>query len=287
MPFAAPYLIQLRQIRLSQMMRRSLTLLPCVLLGFTIAWAEGAVAQTPQVPQTPVETPAANSAPSELTQTLIQIDAAANQHDLAAVMRFYSPSFTHSDGLTYATFESTLSDLWKRYPNLTYKTTLNSWKQDGNTIIAETTTNITGTETSDGRPVNLSATITARQRFEAQQIVQQEILSETSQTASGDKPPTIEVNLPEEVKSGQPFDFDAIVAEPLGNRLLLGAAQEEVVDSNNYLQTSPIEFELLSAGGLFKQGRAPAIPGDRWVSGILIREDGITTVSQRIQIVPR
>ena len=290
MPSTAPLHSSQYRYRLSQIMRRSLTLVPCVLLGLTIAWSEGAVAQTPQAPPTQspsTQAPAVNSAPPELSQTLAQIDAAASQHDLATVMRFYSPSFTNSDGLTYATLESMLSDLWKNYPNLTYQTTLNSWQPEGNAILAETTTTITGTQTNEGRTVNLNAKITARQRFEAQKIVQQEILSETSQTTSGEKPPSVEVNLPEQVTIGQPFDFDAIVAEPLGNRLLLGAAQEETIDSRNVLQTAPIEFELLSAGGLFKQGRAPRTPGNRWISGILVREDGITTVSQRVQVVPR
>ncbi|HEY9639328.1 MAG TPA: hypothetical protein V6C57_02530, partial [Coleofasciculaceae cyanobacterium] len=194
--------------------------------------------------------------------------------------------------------------LWERYPHLTYATQLTSWKRDGNAIVAETTTTITSTPPNStparrqtrtpsqpaalntNRTFNLTATLTSRQRFENQKIVQQEILTERSQLTSGEKPPTVTVSLPEQVKVGQPYDFDAIVTEPLGNRLLLGAALEEPIQPSGYLNTTPIELELLSSGGLFKVGRAPIMPDNRWVSAIVIRDDGMTTVTQRLRVVP-
>ena len=41
------------------------------------------------------------TAPPQLQNMLVQIDAAANQKDIKAVMQFYSPNFTHTDGLTH------------------------------------------------------------------------------------------------------------------------------------------------------------------------------------------
>lgn len=219
-------------------------------------------------------------------QTLSTIDAAASQGDLAAVMNFYSPAFTSSDGLTYASLEAALTALWEAYPDLTYQTQLNSWRQEGDAIIAETTTTITGAKPSD-RNLKLDATLTSRQRFENNQIVSQEILTERSQISLGDNPPTIEVRLPTEVTAGEEFAFDAIVTEPLGDRLLLGTALEEPIDSNGYLNPTPIELELLSAGGLFKVGQAPVLPDSRWISAVIVREDGITAVTQRLRVVQR
>lgn len=95
---------------------------------------------------------------------LTQLDAAASSNKLREVMRFYGPSFTSTDGLTYDTLQTLLSELWERYPDLTYKTTLESWEQQGNAFVTVTTTTITGSYPDDRRNLNLSATITALQR---------------------------------------------------------------------------------------------------------------------------
>lgn len=250
--------------------RRWSAILTGLTLGLVIGWTNSAVAQTP--------------APPELTATLDQIDAAASEGNVDAVMRFYSPEFTHSDGLTYDTMETMLGELWQRYPDLSYETQLDSWETQGSGISAVTTTTITGTYPDEQRDLNFSATITSRQQFEDSQIVAQEILSERSELKAGDKPPTVTFNLPEQVAPRQEFEFDAIVTEPLGNRLLLGAAIEEPIEVENYLNPAPIELELLSSGGLFKVGRVPANSGDRWVSAVIVRYDGITAVTQRLRV---
>jgi hypothetical protein len=287
-----------------------LGILPLLLLGLAI----GTTGQAQAAPQPVIPQPAAPAtpAPPQLTQALTKIDAAANEHNLEAVMSFYSSNFTSTDGLTLADMQTALKALWERYPNLTYSTQLTSWKQDGNAIVAETTTTITAaaepatpapaprsprppsntpagsssTEAAVPRAFALAATLTSRQRFEGQKIVQQEILSERTQMTSGDSPPTIEVNLPQQVKTGQSYDFDALVKEPLGDRLLLGAALEEPINTAGYLNPTPISLEPLSAGGIFKVGQAPATPESRWVSAVVIRDDGITTVTQRLQVSP-
>ena len=287
-----------------------LGILPLLLLGLAIG-TTGQAQAAPQ-PVIPPSAAPAPPAPPQLTQALTKIDAAANEHNLEAVMGFYSSNFTSTDGLTLADMQTALKALWERYPNLTYSTQLTSWKQDGNAIVAETTTTITaaaepatpalaprsprppsntpaGGSASEAVPAAprsfaLAATLTSRQRFEGQKIVQQEILSERTQMTAGNSPPTIEVNLPQQVKTGQSYDFDALVKEPLGDRLLLGAALEEPVNTAGYVNPAPISLEPLSAGGIFKVGQAPATPESRWVSAIIIRDDGITTVTQRLPV---
>ncbi|PSB11163.1 hypothetical protein C7B76_23545 [filamentous cyanobacterium CCP2] len=263
---------------------------PSFLLGMMISWAGGVSAQTslpaPAPDQSPTNgVPENHTAPPEIVETLAQIDAAASQADLATVMGFYSPNFRTLDGLNYAQLEQTLTELWARYPALTYQTQLNSWEADGMAIVVETTTTISGTQSDGDRPQTLNSTITSRQRFENSLIVEQEILSEQTQLAIGNSPPVVEVLLPEQVAIGQTYEFDAIVQEPLGNRLLLGAAIDERVQPDGYFSEVPIPLEVLSSGGLFKIGRAPATTDSHWISAVLIREDGITTVTQRLRIV--
>jgi hypothetical protein len=93
--------------------------------------------------------------------------------------------------------------------------------------------------------------------------------------------------LPEQVTIGRSYSFDAIVQEPLGDRLLLGAALEEPITPAGYINPAPLDLELLSSGGLFKTGRAPLRPENRWVSAVVIRDDGTTAVTQRMRVVGR
>lgn len=246
--------------------------------SFTIAAVvglgpQGAIATTP------------DDAPASLLQTLDAIDAAANQGDLDTVMDYYSEDFSSSDGLDYDDLQETLTGLWERYSNLTYETELLSWEQDGDAIVAETITLVTGRPEISGRIFDFSATIESRQRFVGQEIIEQEVLSEETVLMSGSNPPTVRINLPSEVGIGQEFVFDAIVLEPLGESRILGAAIDEAVGVSGYLDPETVNLELLSAGGLFKIGQAPVTPGSRWISAVLVRDDGITMVTRRLQVV--
>lgn len=248
------------------------------LCGLTLCWggilsAGGLAAQTP------------DTAPQELENLLQQVDDAANRQNIQGVMQFYSPTLTHSDGLTYDNLEEALRILWKRYPNLTYRTQLKSWETDGNAIVAETITEINGVQTAGEREYSLRATVRSRQRYENQQIVRQEILAERSQLTSGNQPPVVQINLPDRVKIGREYNFDAIVLEPLGDDLLLGSAVEEPINIYGYLNSPDIDLQPLSAGGLFKIGRAPLVANDRWISAVFIRHNGIVFVTQRLPVI--
>jgi hypothetical protein len=241
-------------------------------LSLTITWNRAQAAP----PQT---------APPQLKNLLTQIDAAASQHNVKAVMQFYGARFTHSDGLTRQTMANALTQLWQRYPQLKYQTQLQSWTTDGQAIVAETITNISSAQSQGSRNLVLNATIKSRQRYENGKIVRQEILSERSQLSAGAKPPTVDVKLPQQVKAGQQYNFDAIVQESLGDDYLLGAALEEPIQAEKYFNPTPVELELLPAGGLFKVGRAPNKANNLWISAVLVRGDGMTLVTQRLQVV--
>lgn len=244
--------------------------------------AQGIIAHSPII-----LTKSQSDAPAELKKLVREIDAAANNKDLKSLMKFYSPKFTHSDGLNRDTMEKALKQFWQRYATLNYTTEIKSWKADGRAFIVETETKITGTQTAENLGMTLTSTIRSQQRFEGKKIVKQEILAERNLITSGKNPPTIEINLPEEVKVGEEYNFDAIVQEPIGNDVLIGTAMEEAIGEKTLLGSSTIELELLNSGGLFKIGKAPETPENRWVSAILMRQGGITVITQRLRVVPQ
>ncbi|AFY31104.1 hypothetical protein [Calothrix sp. PCC 7507] len=265
-------IIALLMKRQHQFPNRIWLILFLLTLGITSSW-QCAQASTP------------DNAPPELKNLLTQVDAAASQGDVKKVIEFYSPNFTHGDGLNRQTLEKSLTDLWKRYPQLRYSTQLQSWKTEGNAIVAETVTKITGLPSSNSNNLALNATIKSRQRVTGAKIVSQEILSERTLLTSGSKPPQVDIKLPEQVKVGQPYSFDAIVQEPLGDDFLLGTALEEPIQADKYLSPTSVDLELLTSGGLFKVGRAPSTPGNQWVSAVILRGNGMTMVTQRLQVV--
>ena len=242
-----------------------------------------AIAPIAATPETIAQTGA--NAPASLTKLLTEIDAAANRRDVKAVMAFYSQNFTHSDGLNSQSMEKALTQLWDRYPSLKYRTEIKSWKTEGSAIVAETVTTIAGTQKKDGRELILKSTIRSQQRFEGEKIVSQEILAEQTQLSSGQNPPTIQVNFPDQVKVGEEYHFDAIVREPIGDDILIGTVLEEPITEKTFFNPSEVELELLNSGGIFKVGKAPATPENRWVSAVLMRQGGIATVSVRLRVV--
>lgn len=241
-------------------------------LGLTTGWNRAA-ANSPQ------------SAPPQLKTLLSQIDTAATQGNVKMVIQYYSPNFTQSDGLTVPSMEKALIDLWQRYPKLKYSTELQSWKSEGNDLIAETVTNITSTTATNNNNLTLTATIKSRQRISGDKIIKQEVLAERTQLTSGMKPPTLEIKLPQQVTVGQQYSFDAIVQEPLGTNLLLGTALEEPIQLDRYLNPTAVNLQLLQAGGIFKTGRAPSKPESRWLSAVVLTGQGMTMVTQRLQVV--
>ena len=248
--------------------------LPTLLLGITLGWSYALKADA-----APPET-----TPNQVVTILEQIESAANAQDLATVMEFYSPDFTNTDGFDHNSLKEALTQLWGQYSNLDYRIEVQSWEAEENGVIVETLTYINGVQNRSNRDLKLDSVMRSRQHFENGQIISQEILSERNSLTSGSHPPTLTVLLPEKIGAGESYNFDAIVEEPLGDRLLLGAAFEEGVTAEDFYQPRPLSFELLSAGGLFKLGEPSGQPDKRWVSAVLIRADGLVIVTRRLSI---
>jgi hypothetical protein len=251
-----------------------------IALSFGIGLPQG-IAATPPAPN-----PAPSAAPPAITATLIQLDTVASRKDLDATMRFYSPTFSHGDGLDFKTQQQALKAFWQDTKSIQYQTQITRWKAEPqNRYTLETTTTLRGVRKAVDRDMDLTSTVRSRLVIKDQKIVTQEILSEQTRLVSGDKPPSVSLVLPEQVNVGQTFSFDAVVKEPLGDDLLLGSALEESITPVQYLQPSVITLEPLSAGGIFKVGQAPQQPTHKWISAILVKNGGMTIVSQRLNVV--
>lgn len=225
----------------------------------------------------------AQTEPPELRTTIEGIEKAANERDLDTLMEFYSSEFTNSDGLRYDSLATSLEQLWQNYPRLNYEIELDAWSTEGDELVAETTTTITGTRLVDGEVERINSRIGSRQYFQEGKLIRQEIISEETEVTSGD-PPEIIVNVPNNAQIREQFNFDVIVEEPLENGILLGGAIEEATGSDRYLKPSNFELTPLPSGGVFKVVTAPGLPGSYWLSAIIIQGDGKVTVTRRVTI---
>ncbi len=227
----------------------------------------------------------ANTAPAAVSQTLEQIETAANDQDLDAVMAAYDSTFTSDTGFDYGQLRQTLATFWQQYSTLTYDVDLLNWEAAGpGAYTIETRTRVNGVQTLPDRRLNLEADVTSRQRLEHGQIVRQDTLSETSRITSGTNPPTLQTLLPNRLSPGQSFAFDTIVVEPLESRSLMGVAVDEGVTATDFFEPRPVVFDVLSAGGLYKVGTPPARPDQRWISAVIIREDGLVVETRRVSV---
>lgn len=225
----------------------------------------------------------AQDEPPELRATIEAMESAANQKNLEALMNFYSPEFTNTDGLRQESVASAIEQLWQNYPRAQYEITLDAWERAGEQVVAETTTQIQGSRIEAGRFLRLNSTIRSRQYFQGEKLVSQEIISEATEVSSGEVP-AVRVNVPETVQVREQFNFDVILEEPLENSVILGGAIEEQTGSDRYLNPSEFELEALPSGGIFKLVTAPGLPGSYWLSAVIIQGDGMITVTRRVTV---
>jgi ketosteroid isomerase-like protein len=248
------------------------------------AWQPPLRAATPALAQ--AAAPATAPVPPAIAALIKQLDDAASRKDLDATMKFYSPSFTHADGLDFKTQQQALKLFWQDAKSMQYQTQINRYQPQGtNRHLLETTTTLRGVRKSADRDMDLTATVRSRLVIADSKIVSQEVLSEQTRLTSGDKPPSVNITLPEQVTVGQTFSFDAVVKEPLGEDLLLGSALEEPISLERFLQPAIVTLEPLTAGGIFKTAQAPQQPTRKWISAVLIKNGGMTIVSQRLNVV--
>lgn len=224
------------------------------------------------------------TAPPEVQTVLSEIDRAASAKDASLLQRF-APDFRSADGLSREQLGRSLSQFWQNFDRVSYQTTVEKVDRDRDGWTIETLTEITATKDSTSLgPAKLTAQVRARQIIRNGVIVRQELLAERTTTQWGSKPPSVRVRLPERVRPGETYSFDAIVQDPLGDTLLAGSAIDQPVRPEAYDLPQDAALEPISAGGLFKLGRAPSSPGSRWISAVLVGPEGMTWVTQRLDV---
>ena len=143
---------------------------------------------------------------------------------------------------------------------------------------------VSGTGEMAGVLYQLEATQTLAVSGHQGQILSQEVLKEESWIYTGDQRLPVTLQIPDAVLTGQRYDVDVILNDPLNSGLLAGGILEVSPYAVDTMGAPTIQLGTLSAGGLFKRVQAPYTPGGQTWTIMLVHPDGTLITSKRVQV---
>ena len=111
-----------------------------------------------------------------------------------------------------------------------------------------------------------------------------EVIDEESILNSQKSPLIIKIVSPDKVLTGERYEMNLIIENPLDNSLIAGGMI--VVENNKNMNLSNDQFGIQpnQSGGLFKYIQAPLEPGFQTVSAIIAHPEGIYSITKRIKV---
>ena len=115
-------------------------------------------------------------------------------------------------------------------------------------------------------------------------ILHQEALKEESWIYSGDQRLPVTLQIPDAVLTGQRYDVDVILSDPLNSGLLAGGILEVSPYAVETMGSPTIQLSTLNAGGLFKRVQAPYTAGGQTWTVMLVHPEGALMASKRVRV---
>ena len=134
-----------------------------------------------------------------------------------------------------------------------------------------------------------------RYRLEAQQqlvlgssggrINSQAVIREQTLLRSGEVDLPVSLFIPDAVLTGQRYDVDALLDEPLDGAIAAGGLVALTGQQVNALESPELQLGALGGGGLFKSVQAPYTPGSQTWAILLVHPKGIVSATKRVLVV--
>jgi hypothetical protein len=157
-----------------------------------------------------------------------------------------------------------------------------------------------GAPLRDGRPTVLVTVTGSRSegptgyRLEASQLVTmdssggringQTVVKEQAILRSGEPLP-VSVQIPDAVLTGQRYDVDVVLEQPLDGAVAAGGIVALTPQQVAALESPELRLGALGGGGLFKTVQAPLSPGAQTWAVLLVHPDGIVSATKRVRVV--
>ena len=143
---------------------------------------------------------------------------------------------------------------------------------------------ITSTREIRGEIYNLNSKQTIKVEMFKNKIKSFKVINEESILNSIFSPLVVKIISPDKVSTGERYEMNLIIEEPLDNSLV--ASGMIVLENNENIHISNNQFgiKLNQSGGLFKYIQAPLKPGFQTISAIIIHPKGIYSITKKIKV---
>jgi len=113
----------------------------------------------------------------------------------------------------------------------------------------------------------------------------QEVIRENSLLRSGSDDLKVSLQIPDAVLTGQRYDLDVVIEDPLDGAVIAGSIRPVSVGELMGNQGLELHLEALGSGGLFKTVQAPYQPGTQTWAVLLVHPKGIVAGSKQVRVV--
>lgn len=209
---------------------------------------------------------------------LQSLEAALNASDDAALRSLLQTG----PGLDPQLLQRRRRQLREGFPDARWQVRSGAPTQDGQPTV---TLSVSGTRVQGGSTFRLDALQTLILKSDGQHITGQTLLTESSLLRSGEKSVPVIVQIPDAVLTGQRYDIDLIVDQPLDGALVAGGLTAVTPQQVAAMESPGLELGALGGGGLFKTVRAPQTPGSQTWAMLLVHPDGVVAATKRVRVV--
>jgi hypothetical protein len=95
----------------------------------------------------------------------------------------------------------------------------------------------------------------------------------------------VTLQIPDAVLTGQRYDVDVLLDEPLDGAIAAGGIVELTPEQARSLESPELQLGALGGGGLFRTVQAPLTPGSQTWGVLLVHPQGLVSVSKRVRVV--
>ncbi|QVL54280.1 MAG: hypothetical protein KFB97_01415 [Cyanobium sp. M30B3] len=120
---------------------------------------------------------------------------------------------------------------------------------------------------------------------DGRRITGQTVLREQSILRSGEGDLAVTLQIPDVVLTGQRYDVDVLLDEPLEGAIVAGGIVELTAEQARALESPNLQLGALGGGGLFRTVQAPLTPGSQTWAVLLVHPQGLVSVSKRVRVV--
>ena len=143
---------------------------------------------------------------------------------------------------------------------------------------------ITSTREIGEQIYNLSSKQTVKLETFKNKIKNFTVINEESILKSTKSPLVVKIIAPDKVLTGERYEMNLIIEEPLDKSLVASGMIVLKNDENINISNNQFGIELNQSGGLYKYIQAPLKPGFQTISAIITHPKGIYSITKKIKV---